>query len=620
MFDSLSISPSSTPKDNNPTTVAPKSTITSNITEEDDDDGFGDFIDAESPEENVNIDNSTLLSTLTPAAAATSISAPSQQSSYVPQPKYEIQAQINQLSSHDPKIPIKFGQHIEKTPSVPNQKGGIPSSNVPTPQWDSIISARPGNSHGGEGKPKVAPIIESVTKPLQTNSTGTDRNILKSSNIHGKPSNNTTSHTLVKSNVASKPTYPLSSSTASIPTKQATSQPSLLDLDSFDPPTSSPTPPPNGLQILNPLQPLNTSTQSLPLETTSSTRQYIKDNNNNNNDDDEWDSFQESNSPLTSPIKSQTTPVKKQLVASSSSPLSPKNSKPKHSILSKSTPNDSASNELSPVPNSNNQPALPPSSVLAIPNSIALLTLFHTQIIRIIDPLFKSIIPLPYNLKKRVLNNAKTKEFLRGYFETVRIAARVMMGRYRRLFTSSTSKKNLQQQQEEQLELCLKADREARELERIWKEEIAPRLRAANISISSSSALTSSSRSKGLVESSFPDLQASTVVSKSAHGTSGAGDFNSFNATGVDTLGTPSVERHCMLCGLLKSERVKYLSKTFHGKNDYEWLEGNSQQSFANIKKGKTIDIPKDQDSALFVGHASCLKFWKHLPSYQVSL
>lgn len=101
-----------------------------------------------------------------------------------------------------------------------------------------------------------------------------------------------------------------------------------------------------------------------------------------------------------------------------------------------------------------------------IPDSTALLIIFTETIFYLVEPFFKEIVPLPYSLKKRVLSNIKTKQFLQGFLETVTIGTQIMAGRYRRLDFSKVNASDA-------------SDRAAREFSRRWAEELMPRLRTA---------------------------------------------------------------------------------------------------------------------------------------------
>lgn len=107
-----------------------------------------------------------------------------------------------------------------------------------------------------------------------------------------------------------------------------------------------------------------------------------------------------------------------------------------------------------------------PTEYQNIPDSTALLIIFTETIFHLVDPFFKEIVPLSYSLKKRVLSNTKTKQFLQGFLETVSIGAQIMAGRYRRLDSSKPNASDT-------------SDRAAREFSRMWAEELMPRLRTA---------------------------------------------------------------------------------------------------------------------------------------------
>lgn len=107
-----------------------------------------------------------------------------------------------------------------------------------------------------------------------------------------------------------------------------------------------------------------------------------------------------------------------------------------------------------------------PAQFQGIPDSTALMNVFSEVIFHMVDQLFKELISLSYALKKRVLSNTKTKQFLEGYLETISIGAHIMVGRYRRLADSKSASIHA-------------SDRTAREFVRTWAQEIMPRLRTA---------------------------------------------------------------------------------------------------------------------------------------------
>lgn len=146
-----------------------------------------------------------------------------------------------------------------------------------------------------------------------------------------------------------------------------------------------------------------------------------------------------------------------------------------------------------------------PKEYQGIPDSTELLGLFNASIFSLVDHLFKELIPLSYALKKRVLNNAKTKQFLAGYLETVQIGAQIMAGRYRRTTDSKPA-------------TIEASDRAAREFARTWAQEIMPRLRTA---------LPPGSKFQ------LSEMSTTALSSKSAKGP------------------------YCIICGLAKAEHVQ---------------------------------------------------------------
>lgn len=88
----------------------------------------------------------------------------------------------------------------------------------------------------------------------------------------------------------------------------------------------------------------------------------------------------------------------------------------------------------------------------SIPHSETLLIYIHENVLPFIETkLLANLSSLSYQLRKRVLAHSKTRGFVKGYLELLRVSDRVMIGRLRRALKSS------------------KADIEARQSERVWQ-------------------------------------------------------------------------------------------------------------------------------------------------------
>lgn len=541
-----------------------------------------------------------------------------------PSPKYHIQAQINELSNHDPSTPIKFGQHIESSSNQNNSNnstknknerivdngssssstlnGGLKSSQVSTPKWENIISARAGPS---SGIPNVSNYTNNQPSNLDDEKTNNDKEEKKKKKeiplkSETKPPK---SHVLVASHQSEK------SIGGSIPTYvnnnvEYDPNPLLIDTSTSDsdtiPTTTTNTNNNNNLNLSNPLPILGMDKK---VDQPQEQKQQ--------EEDDEWSTFQEFDStpaPTPKPL------IKKQIIASSSS------------LSSVSTPiASSTSHSLSLTSRHSKQKSttslsgLPPE-YQNIPSSTELLTLLYTKVLRLIEPLFASLVPLSYSLKKRVLNNSKTRDFLFGYFETLHIVARILAGRHRRLpsllqttSTTSTSSTSSTTVSEKKIEIVNKCDREARELERVWKQEISPRLRAANISAislsgggnnnndnnnnNSNKSFINSSNSKNRKKFAYLDpqnldLDSSYLVSK-----------RSYEITATNN--EQQQDNECILCGLEPHERIPYLSSS-----------KKKQKSSSSSSSSKSIEYQWQDDSNGAHGHISCLKFWTHKSNY----
>ncbi|CAN6663631.1 hypothetical protein TRVA0_035S00672 [Trichomonascus vanleenenianus] len=93
-------------------------------------------------------------------------------------------------------------------------------------------------------------------------------------------------------------------------------------------------------------------------------------------------------------------------------------------------------------------------------DSVQLIIVMHEKWLPMLELLISAVSELDYSLRKRILVHEKTKQFLAGYREIVEVSERIMAGRYRR-----TRPENRQ-----------KADREARQLERVW-QDLRPKYR-----------------------------------------------------------------------------------------------------------------------------------------------
>lgn len=298
----------------------------------------------------------------------------------------------------------------------------------------------------------------------------------------------------------------------------------------------------------------------------------------------------------------------------------------------------------------------------SIPSSIELLHLFNETVLHVADPLFNSLVPLNYKLKKRVLANPKTKEFLLGYLETVMVCAKIMAGRRRRLIIGdippamlldddehgmdTKSKKEGKSKKHMILdELSEKSDREARESERLWSQEIAPRLRAANVaalvlgssssfgspnlnspespSSSSSSSKSSSKRYKHLSTLTETGIQAGYLVNGGAIDDS----FLRERTTATDKRSNDDISdtssSQCIVCGLEPGEEVNYLTMTpvAKKKSGSRFGFGKSSSSTKQSRKSlKSADISDEYkwSTDTNLGHATCLKFWEHKGIYGI--
>lgn len=293
-----------------------------------------------------------------------------------------------------------------------------------------------------------------------------------------------------------------------------------------------------------------------------------------------------------------------------------------------------------------------PSDYNDIPSSIELLQQFNSTVLHIADSLFNSLVPLNYTLKKRVLANPKTKEFLLGYLETVMVCAKIMAGRRRRLTNGNISsllseadgipvsqaKDKQGNVQDTVLDILVeKSDREARESERIWSQEIAPRLRAANVA---ALVLGSSSHGSPTLKSAstFNDPSSDSKTSFAKSDQKRYKHLSILAETGIQAgylvnggvlekelykvqNNEDTVDKfgsHCIVCGLEPWEEINYLSlvatkkKGIFGfaKSSHRHNKSGSQ-GFNNATAGMEYRWTNDG-----LGHATCLKFWENKATY----
>ncbi|KAK9322752.1 hypothetical protein V1517DRAFT_322341 [Lipomyces orientalis] len=92
----------------------------------------------------------------------------------------------------------------------------------------------------------------------------------------------------------------------------------------------------------------------------------------------------------------------------------------------------------------------PQPATVAVPKPEFLLSLFESNLFPLPLPLFQELAPLPFPLKRRVLSHPKTKKFFASLLCGAQVAVRICAGRKRRGGK-------------------FEADREAREIARVWK-------------------------------------------------------------------------------------------------------------------------------------------------------
>ncbi|KAK9374384.1 uncharacterized protein V1513DRAFT_446226 [Lipomyces chichibuensis] len=103
------------------------------------------------------------------------------------------------------------------------------------------------------------------------------------------------------------------------------------------------------------------------------------------------------------------------------------------------------------VEDTQHQATRPPQpTTVVLPKPEFLLSLFESNLFPLPLPLFQELAPLPFPLKRRVLSHPKTKKFFASLLSGAQVAVRICAGRKRRGGR-------------------FEADREAREVARLWK-------------------------------------------------------------------------------------------------------------------------------------------------------
>ncbi|KAK9356663.1 hypothetical protein V1523DRAFT_400990 [Lipomyces doorenjongii] len=102
------------------------------------------------------------------------------------------------------------------------------------------------------------------------------------------------------------------------------------------------------------------------------------------------------------------------------------------------------------VEGTQHQATRPPPTTAILPKPEFLLSLFESNLFPLPLPLFHELAPLPFPLKRRVLSHPKTKKFFASLLSGAQVAVRICAGRKRRGGR-------------------FEADREAREIARLWK-------------------------------------------------------------------------------------------------------------------------------------------------------
>ncbi|EMR65409.1 putative serine threonine-protein kinase ppk6 protein [Eutypa lata UCREL1] len=205
---------------------------------------------------------------------------------------------------------------------------------------------------------------------------------------------------------------------------------------------------------------------------------------------------------------------------------------------------------------------MPPTN---IPPPSILLSIFPELFSKANQSLYQPVSGQSFSIKKRILSDPKTIEFLKGYLVLTTVTARVIAGRRlrwhrdkflsQRMSISTAGSKGMKLASVDKAETA-REDREATDVVAAWNEQVG-RLRSA-VAAANSSLKTSADHLK------IPDIKETMQVQTAKV--------------------VPTAPKACLICGLKRDERI--------AKVDYE-VEDSFGEWWAD-----------------HWGHASCKRFW----------
>lgn len=281
--------------------------------------------------------------------------------------------------------------------------------------------------------------------------------------------------------------------------------------------------------------------------------------------EDDWGSFEDLPAPKKEPVVEPTesswdwNPVKPAKPTLNKSPVT---QKPAASSNLDSSwdwdPIDTKAEAVSEPPKDDMPPTnIPPPSIL--------LSIFPELFSKANQSLYQPVSGQSFSIKKRILSDPKTIEFLKGYLVLTTVAARVISGRRlrwhrdkflsQRMSISTAGSKGMKLASVDKAETA-REDREATDVVAAWNEQVG-RLRSA-VAAANSSLKTSADHLK------IPDIKETMQVQTAKV--------------------VPTAPKACLICGLKRDERI--------AKVDYE-VEDSFGEWWAD-----------------HWGHASCKRFW----------
>ncbi|KAK5664025.1 hypothetical protein OQA88_239 [Cercophora sp. LCS_1] len=220
------------------------------------------------------------------------------------------------------------------------------------------------------------------------------------------------------------------------------------------------------------------------------------------------------------------------------------------------TPSQQPAPSALPVTKSNPPPSSSSPPPTNIPPPSILLSIFPSLLPLATNSLFKPVSSLPAASQQRVLADASTVTFLKGYLALAAVAGRIIAGRKQRwhrdkflmqsmsISAASSSKTRGMKLAGVDKTQAAREDREAAEVVTVWKQQVG-RLRSAVASVNASKEADVTLR--------VPELETTMAVSAAS--------------------GVPTAPKACVVCGLKREERVSKVDYEVEDSFGEWWVE-----------------------------------------------